>query len=799
MDNTRTGKSVNNIFFGCLNKLLGIIFPFIIRTIIINVLGIQYLGLNSLYTSILTILNLADLGFNTTIVYSMYKPIAQNDTQTVNALLKLYRKIYKVVGIIVLTAGLAVMPVLPYLIKGSYPSDINLYTLYLIFLANNVIGYFFFAYKTSVLTANQRSDVTSKVSIVINVFYYMAQVLALILAKNYYIYIIFMPISTLIRNVINAWAVKKMYPQYFCSGELNKEIKADIKKKITALVTHRIGYVVQNSIDSICISVFMGLVLLGKYNNYLYIITAVEGFITIFKQSVLAGVGNCAVTNDVEYNKKVFNKLLFILQWIVGWCSVCFLCLFQPFIKVWIGQENMLSFYVVISVVAMFYINQSRSAVGLYKDALGMWWEDRFKPICISLVNLVLTIICAYFGFFEGIILSTCVAYLFVGFPWETHVLFKHYFKQSPAKYYLKQLFYLIVSLIAMVASYFLCSLVPLEGKKLIAVNFVICLIVPNLIFFLAYFKTRAFKDAKHNVIMQKDKYMSKIKSLFRKIKNHMPRFIKNWEVRDSVDDYNYYLKHKNSILNMVDTTIKCKEEPSNYVFTCWLQGEENAPELVKACFKSMREQLKGKQLVVITSKNLKEYTDMPQYIYEKWEKGIISNTHFSDLLRLELLAKYGGLWIDSTVLCTGDLSRYVNKDTKLFVYKNDHRNNPAHCLSSWLIYAKANNPIIVNTRNILFKYWEKNKKLEKFFLVHIIFTAVKEKFKDMWEEIPFESNINPHIIWFNYFYETFNKDHYLLAKRMSNFHKLSNKYDKSKLKEDSFYDRLIKGKLDED
>ncbi len=497
----KTKNTVRNVIFGYINKLIAVIFPFVIRTIMLYTLGTQYLGLGSLFSSILNVLNLAELGFGTAMVFSMYKPIASDDQQTINALLKLYRKVYQIIGTIVLVVGLSIMPALKYLIKGGYPADINLYILYAIYLAQTVIGYFFFAYRNSLLSAHQRNDVSSKINTIVMVATYGLQIGALLLFRNYYVYIIFLPISTLVINLFTAYRTKKMYPESFCEGELDKGTKQEIKKQIMALFTHRIGYVVQSSIDNISISAFVGLTTLGIYNNYMYIITAIQGFITIMFQSMVAGVGNSVITESVEHNRKLFSKLLLLNSWVIGWCSTCLMCLYQPFMKVWAGADNVFGIWIVVSLVFLFYATECRSVVGMYKDAMGMWRQDMFKPLVISLVNLAGTLLSLKFWRLEGVILSTALSYIIVGIPWETKVLYKEYFHIGKSQYYLKQLYYFAISAISVIGCYFICTSFTLSSVAQIAVNFAICLVVPNLIFALAYFKLPEFNLLKNNVI----------------------------------------------------------------------------------------------------------------------------------------------------------------------------------------------------------------------------------------------------------------------------------------------------------
>lgn len=510
----KTNRAVKGIVFGSINKVITIFLPFIIRTIIIKYLGTEYVGLGSLFSSILNVLNLAELGIGSAIVFSMYKPIAEDDEEKINALLNVYRKIYLIIGICVLCLGLAVLPFLKYLIKGSYSNQINLYILYSIYLANTVIGYFFFAYKNSLLTAHQRNDIASNINSVVMIVMYLCQIAVLAIFKNYYIYAIFLPLSTLAINIYTAIVTKKMFPKYFCKGSIDKESKKKLKKQMAGLVGAKICNVVQASIDSICISSFWGLVTLGIYNNYTYIITAIQGFLIIFNNSVIAGIGNAIQTEDLEYNKKLFNKIHFIIVWVVGLCSACFICLFQPFMTAWVGTENLLKLSVVALLVLQFYVGQINTVVILYKDAQGLWWEDKFRPLAVSAVNLVGTIVSAKFQFLEGVVIATIAAQVLVSTPFSTHVLFKNYFKQGEASYHIKQLLYFFANFAIIALCYFIGTLIPVSNILKIVINLFICLILHTAIFYLLFFKTEVFKDTKSQVKTYIKKFSKKKKAV---------------------------------------------------------------------------------------------------------------------------------------------------------------------------------------------------------------------------------------------------------------------------------------------
>lgn len=228
----RTKNAVRNILSGFINKIVVLLFPFVIRTIIIKQLGSEYLGLNSLFTSILQVLNLTELGFSSAVVFSMYKPIAEKDENTICALMNFYKKVYRVIGSIILVVGLLITPFIKNLITGTYPTDINIYILYVIYLINTAITYFLFAYKSTLLTAHQRSDLTSNVNTVTYILQYILQIIVLCVLKDYYMYVIISIITTILNNLIIAYIAKNKYPQYLPKGKISKEMTTEIRKRV---------------------------------------------------------------------------------------------------------------------------------------------------------------------------------------------------------------------------------------------------------------------------------------------------------------------------------------------------------------------------------------------------------------------------------------------------------------------------------------------------------------------------------------------------------------------------------------
>ncbi len=497
----RTQNTIRNMLSGTIVRIVQIVFPFVIRTAFIYTLGIEYLGLNSLFTSILSVLSLTELGVGSALVFSMYKPIAEGDDQAICALMNLYKKSYRVIGCVIAIIGLALIPFLPKLIEGDIPSDINLYVIYLINLLGTVITYFLFAYKNCLFEAHQRNDIVSKLSVALSLVQYTVQIIVLIIIRNYYAYLIVSPLVIIARNITIASIADRKYPRFRASGEVDKQLLKGIKKRISALVMYKVGGIVLNSVDNIVISAFLGLSILAIYNNYYYLISALFGFLAIITGSMLAGVGNSVVTDSVEKNYKDFNRFLFIQLWIISWCAITLFCLYQPFMYLWVGEKLMFSLSTAFFIALLFYVWRMGDIVGLYKEALGMWHEDRFRPLIGAVVNLVINIILVQVIGINGIVISSIISILLITFPFAAYVLFKNYFKRSPASFYILQTKHFAATLACGAVTFFCCEALHSLSVLSFFAKFGICIIVPNTLMLLIYCRTSRFKEAKAFVV----------------------------------------------------------------------------------------------------------------------------------------------------------------------------------------------------------------------------------------------------------------------------------------------------------
>lgn len=492
----RTRNTINGFIWGAAGKVVNTILPFLLRTVMIYKLGVEYLGLNSLFASILQVLSLSELGFSYACVYAMYKPIAEDDYDTVGAIMGYLKKIYGVIGAVLLAAGLLVLPFLDKIISGDVPADVNIYLLYLIFLGNSALSYFFFAYKSSLLSAMQCNDVINKVGLITNTLLRLAQCAVLLLVPNYYVYVIMLPVFTLLNNYIKSEIVDRKYAQYLAKSKISEEIKGDIKQRIVPLIGIKISVVLINAADTLVISAFLGLTETALYNNYFFLMTSVQTIIYEIHSSMLAGVGNALAIEEPEVVAKRFETLHFVNAWLVSLCTMCFVCLFQPFMKIWVGASLMVPDGVMLLVCAYFFITTFQRIIIVYKDAAGLWREDALRCYLACGINIGLNLLTVKFLGLYGVIGSS----VFVGFvidPWMARTVHNKIFKKSAKEFYgyfAKDVFVCV----ALCGVIFVLSAFLPDGWFGIIIRLCGCVLGGNLLLFLAYCKDKRFREAKH-------------------------------------------------------------------------------------------------------------------------------------------------------------------------------------------------------------------------------------------------------------------------------------------------------------
>lgn len=491
---------LRNIFWGTVNRICRIACPFIIRTTILYLMGTLYMGLDGLFVSILGILSLAELGVGSALTYAMYKPLANGNDEEVCALLQFYKKCYRIIGLVILGVGLALLPFLSLLIKGDYPTDTNIYVLYLIYLSNSVLSYFLYAYKNSLLTAMQRFDIVSNINSVLYIIQAVIQVILLLTTRNYYCYVLVMPLFTAAINLATERYSSMRYPQYCCRGELDIVQKQEIMTNVKGIIFQKIGDVVLTSVDSIVISMFLGLNILAVYNNYYYIIMALFSFSGILMSSLIPSVGNSCASESREKTFDDFRKFNFMYMWIAAWGSAFLLCLYQPFMKLWVGEELMLTFIYVVLFTVYFFIFKWMDMLHVYLQATGIWWQTRYIPLIAAAINLVGNIMLVMLIGLPGVIISTIVSILFVYNLGYLIAMLKIYFNKIDElpRMIFRQLYYLSVAIISSTITYVVSMQFFPTGLECFIWRIFVCALVPNVVMVVCFHRLAEFRSAKN-------------------------------------------------------------------------------------------------------------------------------------------------------------------------------------------------------------------------------------------------------------------------------------------------------------
>ncbi len=494
----RAKNTVRNTIWGLINKVVILLCPFIIRTLMTVKMGDSYVGLGSLFSSIIMMLNLAELGFGSAVVYCMYEPIAKGDNERVCALLNLYKKIYMIIGLIVLVIGIVITPLLPFFIKDAVPSDINIYSLYLVYLADTVLAYWALTYRISILRAIQRNDICDNIMTAFYLIMYIAQIVVIITIKEYYIYAVMLPLTDLTVNIFTAGYAKKKYPEYVPKGEVDKEEKSAIKKQVSGLLFQKFAFSSRNAFDSIIISAFLGLVVQAHYNNYFYIINALTAILAIFFSSMQAGIGNSVVLENTEKNFEDMKKIHILYIVIAGWCSVCLWILFQPFMKIWMGEDKLLSTGTVLLFAVYFYLMKMTDSIGAYISATGTWWKCKWIYAGEAVTNLLLNILLGYYFGITGVIVATIISVFFINYLFTGYVLFKNYFGLKYIfRFYKDEVIYALISLIIGVLVTVSVRCINYNNVfSEITIKALICLIIPGISYLVMYFISSSFKES---------------------------------------------------------------------------------------------------------------------------------------------------------------------------------------------------------------------------------------------------------------------------------------------------------------
>lgn len=474
---------------------VGLLTAFATRTVLIRAFGTEYVGLGSLFSSLLQVLSLAELGLGTAITYSLYRPMAEGDDETVCAYLAFFRRAYCWIGVAMLVVGLAFVPVLPLLVRGDVPGGLSLTVCWFVYLANSSLSYLAWGWMSCVPVAAQRGDVLSRVEAGVAVVRCALQV-ALLVGGSFYGYLLAIPAATVAGNAVAALRVRRMWPGYACRGELDAGRRAELSRNVRGLLLKKAFAVTRNGLDAACISAFVGLAAAGAYSNYLVIHAALVSVFSILVQAMIPSIGNSVATEPPAKNLRDMRRFDFAYTAAAGWAATCLLCLWSPFVGLWAGEGSVLGWPVVATLTLWFYVAKSGDMWYAYSEALGLWWEMRWVSVAEAVANVALNVLlCRWLGVL-GVAVASLVTLVLLNFVPCPAILFRSYFGGvgDVRTFFREHARWLASAVPGAVLCLGLCSIAPGEWLGLL-VRAVICVVVYPVGWWLLWGRSRELAD----------------------------------------------------------------------------------------------------------------------------------------------------------------------------------------------------------------------------------------------------------------------------------------------------------------
>lgn len=492
---SRVEYSVLNIATGMGGYIVNTILGFICRMVFVRCLAADYLGVSGLFTNVLSMLSLAELGIGSAVVYALYKPLAESDERKIASLVEFYGKAYRAIGIFIAVMGLALMPFLNVIIRDAPDIKESIYLLYLIYLFNTASTYFF-SYRSSLIIAAQQNYIVGGLNYIITIIQSIVQMIYLLLTREYIGYLLIQTIGTFIYNVLISNIAVKKFP--YIKGKDIQPLKDDERKSlftdIKDLTVYKLSGLLVNSTDNIITTFFNGLATTGLASNYTLLTTTLNSLLNQVFNGLTASIGNYNVTETKERQYEMFKFLNMMNFWIFSWASIGILFVSSDLVKLCFGKKYVLGIEIPFVIALNFYTVGMQNAVWTFKQTLGLFRYGKYAQIFTALINIAFSVLLGYrYGLF-GILLATFIARLFTNLWYDPYVVYKHGFFRKPVEYLSKYFKYLILMIINIVICGFLCSIVNTNLFFGIIIKCIICSIIPNIMYIILFYKRDEFK-----------------------------------------------------------------------------------------------------------------------------------------------------------------------------------------------------------------------------------------------------------------------------------------------------------------
>lgn len=464
----RTRYSIINVVTAWTGQLSVMLFQLASRFVFVRTLSAEYLGVSGLFSNILSMLALAELGVGAAMTFSLYMPLVQENTEKIKSLMRFYRNAYRVIGAIVLCGGLLLLPFYPASIAEK-PAIANLDLIYILYVVNSAVSYFY-SYKRSLIIADQKKYVDSIVYYSRQGVMSILQIAVLLTSHNFILYLVCQFVCQIAENVIISRIADKMYPYLRDKNvkKLNRDDVASIRKNVGALIFHKIGGVVVNSTSSVLISRFISLAMAGIYSNYTMITSAINSIVGQAFSAITGSVGNLEASEEPEKIHSVFRQVFYLNFVLIGFCTICLYCLFQPFIRLWVGEAYLLDSFTCTVIVASFYITGMRKAASVFRDGSASYYYDRYRPLIESALNLILSIILIQKLGLAGLVLATITTTVLTCSFEEPFILYRHVLKTRFTGFVKRWFTYLGIIIVDTFAVSSLVTRIPTGGGYMV-------------------------------------------------------------------------------------------------------------------------------------------------------------------------------------------------------------------------------------------------------------------------------------------------------------------------------------------
>lgn len=515
MDNkpTRTQNVAKNIVISLLCQFFNMLIQFVGRSVFVYVLGKEYLGVNGLFTNILTMLSFAELGIGSAMIFSMYKPLSTGDREKIKSIMLLYKKAYRIIGFSVAGLGLCVIPFLGRIVGKTPDIPENITVLYLLFLFNSVISYFF-VYKKSIITADQKLYVVNIYQEITSFIQVCVQSAVLLLTHNYILFLVIQILCTLLNNIWTSYKADKMYPYLKEKAEpLKKEESKVIFRNVKDLALYKFGSAILNGTDNLIISTMFSVVFVGLVSNYVMITNLFTTILGRITSSFTASVGNLNAESKPEKQYEVFVKILFLSVWMFGFASFGMMLFFNDVIELWLGSDYLLAPLVVFAIVLSFYVSSVQFATYTFRTTLGLFRQGRLAPVLASVVNIVFSILLGKMIGISGVFFATAISRFFVISLIDALLIYKHGFKKNPLGYFGMYFGYLLIIVAIYFLTVFIIGFITIPGLFGLIIKVLTACLLYNGIFYIVFGRTQMFKDILNS-------FLSLIQNKRRKNKN---------------------------------------------------------------------------------------------------------------------------------------------------------------------------------------------------------------------------------------------------------------------------------------